>query len=392
MSRMQRKQRMRRNKGGPHRILFLGFGLLLTAVAIGAVSAVAWVVNVANSAPSLDANKPIQIGATSRVYAADGKTRLGFIQADVLRFPIAQDEIPTNLRNATVAVEDRRFYKHKGVDFEGIVRAAVKNLESKKDVQGGSTLTMQLVRNLYTGERARNGIAGYKRKIREAKLAEELENRHPGRKGKGWILSKYVNSVPCGTVGGQTAVGIQAASRTFFDKPAADLKLREAALLAGLPQAPSAYNPFLDAGAAKARRDDVLQRMADQHYITQATAARTKQMGLGVKHNRFYTARKEGYFFDYVKQSLIDRYGLNTVRRGGLRVDTTIDLKKQAAARKALDNAMADTDRAGAIVTIAPARSVPATALSSAARAAACFLRSIVVSTRRPPRRTVFSP
>ena len=124
------------------------------------------------------------------------------------------------MRNATVAIEDRRFYKHKGVDFEGIVRAAVKNLESEQDVQGGSTLTMQLVRNLYTGERVRNGIAGYKRKIREAKLAEELENRHPGRAGKNWILTKYLNTVPYGTVGGQTAVGIQAAARTFFDKPA----------------------------------------------------------------------------------------------------------------------------------------------------------------------------
>ena len=123
---------------------------------------------------------------------------------------------------------------------------------------------MQLVRNLYTGERARNGVAGYKRKIREAKLAQELEDRHPGRPGKLWIVNKYVNSVPYGTVGGQTAVGIQAAARMFFDKPAARLTLREAALLAGLPQAPSKYNPFLDKGAATARRNDVLQRMADR--------------------------------------------------------------------------------------------------------------------------------
>ena len=138
-----------------------------------------WVVNVANSAPSLETKKPIELGATSRVYAADGKTRLGFIHADDLRTPVTPAEIPDIVREATVAIEDRRFYKHKGVDFEGIVRAAVKNLESKKDVQGGSTLTMQLVRNLYTGERARNGVAGYKRKIREAKLAQELEDRHP---------------------------------------------------------------------------------------------------------------------------------------------------------------------------------------------------------------------
>jgi penicillin-binding protein 1A len=354
MSRRERQRRKHRNDGGPHRIIFLTLGLLVTGVAIAGIAAVAWVINVAHSAPSLDTRKPIELGATSRVYAADGKTRLGFINANVLRTPVHSDEIPDIVREATVAIEDRRFYEHKGVDFEGIVRAAVKNVESKKDIQGGSTLTMQLVRNLYTGERARTGIAGYKRKIREAKEAQELEDRHPGRPGKLWIVNKYVNSVPYGTVGGQTAVGIQAAARIFFDKPAARLTLREAALLAGLPQAPTNYNPFLSTGAATARRNDVLQRMADQGYITQARADRTKAMGLGVKHNRFYTAKREGYVYDYVKQYLIDRYGVDTVLRGGLRVDTTIDLHLQKLARKALDGNLGAPDRAGAIVTIDP--------------------------------------
>jgi penicillin-binding protein 1A len=354
MSRRERQRRKRRNEGGPHRIIFLTFGLVATGVAIAGIAAVAWVINVANSAPSLDTRKPIELGATSRVYAADG-TRLGFINATTLRTPVFQSQIPEVFREATVAIEDRRFFEHKGVDFEGIVRAAMKNVESKKDIQGGSTLTMQLVRNLYTGERARSGMAGYKRKIREAKLAQELEDRHPGHGGKEWILNKYVNSVPYGTVGGQTAVGVQAAARIFFDKPAARLTLREAALLAGLPQAPSNYNPFLDKGAATARRNDVLQRMADQGYITQATADKTMAMGLGVKHNRYYTAKREGYVFDYVKQYLIDKYGLDTVRRGGLRVDTTIDLHLQKLARKAMDGNLGAPDRAGAIVTIDPA-------------------------------------
>jgi penicillin-binding protein 1A len=353
MSRRERNRRRRRNQGGPHRIIFLTLGLVFTGIAIAGIAAVAWVINVANSAPSLDTKKPIELGATSRIYAADG-TRLGFINANILRTPVTSDQVPEIVRQATVAIEDRRFYEHKGVDFEGIVRAGVKNLESKKDIQGGSTLTMQLVRNLYTGERARNGIAGYKRKIREAKLAQELEDRHPGHRGKLWIVNKYVNSVPYGTVGGQTAVGIQAAARVFFDKPASRLTLREAALLAGLPQAPSNYNPFLDKGAAIARRNDVLQRMADQGYITQAMADETKQSGLGVKHNRYYTAKREGYVFDYVKQYLIDRYGLDTVRRGGLRIDTTIDLHLQKLARKAMDGNLGAPDRVGAIVTVDP--------------------------------------
>ena len=230
MSRLQRQRRRARGRGGAHRILFLGLGVLVTGVAIGAIALVAWIVSVATSGPSLDARTPINLGATSRVYAADGQ-RLGFIQANELRLPIATKDIPQNIKDATVAVEDRRFYQHEGVDLEGVVRAAIKNLESGDEVQGGSTLTMQLVRNLYTGERDRT----FKRKIREAKLAEDLENRHPGRRGKQWILNKYLNSVPYGTVGGQTALGIQAAARIFFDKSAADLRVHEAALLAGLP-------------------------------------------------------------------------------------------------------------------------------------------------------------
>jgi penicillin-binding protein 1A len=354
MSRRERQRRRQRNKGGFAKVLFLVLGLVFTTIAIAGIAAVAWVINVANGAPSLETRKPIELGATSRIYASDGKTRLGFINANILRTPVTSDAIPEVVRQATVAIEDRRFYEHKGVDYEGIIRAGVKNLESKKDIQGGSTLTMQLVRNLYTGERARNGIAGYKRKIREAKLAQELEDRHPGRRGKLWIVNKYVNSVPYGTVGGQTAVGIQAAARVFFDKPASRLTLREAALLAGLPQAPSVYNPFLDKGAALSRRNDVLQRMADQGDISQAQADETKQMGLGVKHNGYYTAKREGYVFDYVKQYLIDRYGLDTVRRGGLRVDTTIDLHLQALARKAMDGNLGAPDRVGAIVTVDP--------------------------------------
>ncbi|MDX6722866.1 MAG: penicillin-binding protein [Solirubrobacteraceae bacterium] len=349
MSRRERQRRKRRSRSGPQRIIFLGVGLIATAAAIGALGVLGWVISVARTAPPLNTSKPIDIGATSRVYAADG-TRLGFIQADVLRTPVASDEMPQTVKDATIAVEDRRFFEHQGVDFEGVVRAAVKNLQNRHEIQGGSTLTMQLVRNLYTGEKQRT----LKRKIREAKLAEDLENLHPGREGKLWILTKYLNSVPYGTVGGQTAVGIQAAARIFFDKPATKLKLREAALLAGLPQAPSAYNPFLNPKGAKQRRDEVLQRMADQGYIKQITAQRTQRMSLGVKRNRYYTSRRENYFFDFVKQELVRRYGLNTVRRGGLRIDTTLDLRMQQLARKTMDGNLGAPDRSASIVTIDP--------------------------------------
>ena len=275
-------------------------GLAVTGLAIGAVAAVGWVVHVGDDGPDArhaQADQPRRDLRGLRRRRDAARLHPGA----TLRAPITEADIPPVARQATVAIEDRRFFKHKGVDFEGILRAAVKNLEGG-DIQGGSTLTMQLVRNLYTGERARSGVAGYKRKIREAKLAEDLENRHPGRQGKIWILDKYLNNVPYGTVGGQTAVGVQAASRMFFDKPASELTLRQAALLAGLPQAPSLYNPFLDP-QRRARRDEVLQQMADQGYISQATAPAHDRRGLGVRRNRFFTERREGYFFDYVKPS-----------------------------------------------------------------------------------------
>jgi penicillin-binding protein 1A len=354
MSRRERQRRRRRNKGGPARPLFLAFGVLTTFAALAVLGAVGWVVSVATSAPALDTIKPQDQGAASVIYSADGH-RLGFISNDVLRTPVTGRQIPQVARDATVAIEDRRFFKHKGVDFEGVVRAAVKNLESKDDVQGGSTLTMQLIRNLYTKDTVRTGIEGYKRKIREAKLAEELENRHPGLRGKRWILDQYVNNVPYGTVGGKTAVGIQAAARIFYDKPASKLTLAQAALLAGLPQAPSLYNPFLSAPKAEARRNDVLRRMADQGFITQIQAAKAIAEPLGVKANGYYSKKRESYFYDYVKQQLVDEYGAKRVQAGGMHIYTTLNLKMQQAARKALDDNLAGTDRSGAIVSVDPA-------------------------------------
>ncbi len=353
MSRRERQRRRRRNKGGPARPLFLAFGVLTTFAALAVLGAVGWVVSVATSAPALDTIKPQDQGAASVVYSSDGK-RLGFISNDILRTPVTGSQIPQVARDATVAIEDRRFFDHQGVDFEGVVRAAVKNLESKDDVQGGSTLTMQLIRNLYTKDTVRTGIEGYKRKIREAKLAEELENRHPGRRGKRWILDQYLNNVPYGTVGGKTAVGIQAAARIFYDKPADKLTLAEAALLAGLPQAPSLYNPFNSAGKAEARRNDVLRRMADQGFITQGEAAKAIDEPLGVKANGYYSKKRESYFYDYVKQQLVDEYGAKRVQAGGMHIYTTLNLKMQKAARKALDDNLAGADRSGSIVTIDP--------------------------------------
>lgn len=350
MSRRERQRRRNRSKGGPGRIVFLTLGLLTAVLAIAGLSGVGYIVSIASSAPSIDTLKVKDPGSNSTIFTADGQ-RLGVIQAEVLRQPIPSTSIPQYVKDATVAVEDRRFYQHKGVDFEGVIRAAVKNAESGDAVQGGSTLTMQLIKNLYSLDRRRD----YKRKIREAKLAEELENRHPGPEGKQWILVKYVNNVPYGTVGGQQAIGIQAAARVFFDKRAAQLTLPEAALLAGLPQAPTDYNPYLNPEGATARRNDVLRRMVAAGYITAAEGAEATGSELGLKRSTFYRERRESYFFDYVRTQLVKKYGVDKVRRGGLKIYTTIDLRKQRQARAAIQKHLAAPGSpSSAVVSVDP--------------------------------------
>ncbi len=350
MSRRERQRRRRRNRGGPGRIIFLTLGVFTALLTVGALSAVGYVVGIASSGPELAGLKPLEQGANTEVLAKGG-TRIGFIQSTVLRQPVPSTSIPKIVNDATVAIEDRRFYAHKGVDFEGVVRAGVKNLQSGKTVQGGSTLTMQLIRNLYTEDRSDD----FKRKIREAKLAEELENRHTGLVGKKWILTKYLNSVPYGTVGGQSAFGIQAASRLFFDKRARELTLAEAALLAGLPQLPSAYNPYTNPDGATRRRNDVLDAMAGEGYISAAEAAEAQSKPLGVKKTNYFTERREGYFFEYVRRELVRKYGIDRVRKGGLKVYTTIDLKAQQQARRAIAERLPNpADPAAAIVSINP--------------------------------------
>ncbi len=362
MSARLERQRRRRRRGGAARVIILTFAVLISCAVIGVLSAVGYVVGIANSAPDLTTLKPQDPGRISTVLAADG-SRLGFIQNDVLRTTITSAQIPQSMKDATVAIEDERFYQHKGVDFEGVVRAALKNASSGETLQGGSTLTMQLIRTLYTGSREKT----FKRKVREAKLAEELENVHSGRRGKAWILTKYLNSVPYGTNGGQTAVGVQAAARAYFNKPASQLTLSESALLAGLPQAPSQYNPFRQPGPATARRNSVLRKMADVGFISDAAARAAMREDLVLRPNSYFREKRESYFFDYVSDELIKRYGVKTVRGGGLTIKTTIDLDLQHKARNAIAQDLGFPGApSSAIVTIDPATGHILTMASSA--------------------------
>jgi len=150
MSRQARQRRRRHGSNGAARVFLVGGGVLAAALVIGVIATVGYVLSVARSAPALSSLHPLLTGGSSQVFASDG-SRLGFIQSDELRTPVGWGEIPESLKNATVAIEDQRFYKHDGVDLTGIFRAAIKDITHGAALQGGSTITMQLVRNLYLG-------------------------------------------------------------------------------------------------------------------------------------------------------------------------------------------------------------------------------------------------
>jgi penicillin-binding protein 1A len=351
MSHAARKRRQRRSKGGATRIVLVLLVLLILGIGGSAAAGVGYVVSIADKV-DLDELDRVDPGAPSVVYASDG-TRLGYLPGPVLREKVKTTQMTDLVRNATVAVEDRRFYDHAGVDVEGVFRAATRNITAGSNVEGASTLEMQLIRNLWTEDRA----GSLERKIREAKLAQQLEDRHPGRDGKTWVLTTYLNTAPYGTVGGQDIKGVQAAARVYFRTTAKKLTLAQAAMIAGLPQAPTEYNPYNNPDAALKRRNDVIRRMAEQGYVTPEEAAEAQDEKLGVKNGgTYYTTRRERFFLNYVRTTLIKRYGRKKVAQGGLKVYTTLDLRKQQLARKAMtDNLNPEAgDPSSAIVTLDP--------------------------------------
>src|SRR6201995_828845 len=332
MSRRERQKRRRRSRRHPvTKVMLIGAVPAVCGIALGAAAAVGWVVATADNGPNLTELKGRSPHPLTQIFAADGSS-LGYVHSDTVFNPIPVSKIPKRLREATIAIEDRRFYQHGALDYQGILRAGVKDLFSgHASLQGASTLKMQLFDNKYMPARiAANHNLKYK--IIQAKLAEQLENKHP----KSWILDNYLSDVPYGTVGGQTAIGVGAAAQVFFGKPVGKLSLPELAMIAGLPQAPSQYNPFLHPKLARQRRTDVLNAMAASHYITLAQAAAAIRKALGVHATTRYTARRQPYLFDYVLHELNRRFGANTVANGGLKVYTTIDPKRQMQAQTAL--------------------------------------------------------
>lgn len=316
-------------------------GLFLTAIAAGG----GWVLSIASDAPDPDNLKEINKGQNSVIFAGDG-SKLGLVESEEVRTPIPLSQIPQTMQDATVAIEDERFYSHNGIDIQGGIRALVKNLESGGITEGASTITMQLMRNLFISNPARD----YERKIREAKMALDYEEDH----GKKEILNKYLNTAPYGTNGGRTAIGVSAAAKVYFSVKPKNLTLPQAALLAGLPQAPSDYNPIQNPSGAKKRRNEVLDAMARQNMITEERAEEAKASGLQLNPAEDLFAKRDPFFFDYVQSELFKKYGYNTVRRGGLRVYTTVEPAMQDAAMAALEANLYSGGPSGALVAVQP--------------------------------------
>jgi penicillin-binding protein 1A len=290
----------------------------------------------------LNTLRPVEIGANSFVYAEDGSL-LGSIPAERNREPVSNAQMSKWLPRATVAVEDRRFWQHGGVDYVGIARAAWTDVTAGKVLEGGSTITQQLVRNLYTGQEKT-----FTRKIKEACLAIKLAQKWPKQK----VLDEYLNTVYYGN----HAYGVEAAAQTYFSKHASQLTLLQSALLAGLPQAPSDYDPYHNPQAALDRRDEVLRAMLKNQSITlKQYDSAIRSNTLDLRAGRIYTSIKQPYFFSYVIDALDHAYGSNTVRQGGLKVYTTIDPRLQRLANKAIRDVLPyKDDPASAIVSVEP--------------------------------------
>jgi len=254
---------------------------------------------------------------STKIFDRNGKL-IYEIYTDQRRTPVDINKLPDYVKNSTIAIEDREFYKHHGFSLTGIARAFYKTVFKRK-LEGGSTLTQQLVKNsLLTPERT------IKRKIKEFVLATLVEIIYPKDK----ILEMYLNQIPYGS----TAYGIESASELYFGKEAKDLTLAEAALLAGLPAAPTAYSPFgANPERAKVRQELVLKRMVEDGYISQEEADKAKKEELKYAKPQ---KLKAPHFTLWVKELLAEKYGDSVVEQGGLRVTTTLDLELQEFAEE----------------------------------------------------------
>jgi len=313
--------KIKRRRSRPLRVIL---GLLLVGIASASVIAIAGGMliyrQIEESLPPIDAVVEYRPPVATQIFADDA-TLIGEFFAEK-RYLVPLERIPAHVREAFIAAEDDSFYEHGGVDPTGILRAFINNLVAGGKVQGGSTITQQVVKSLLLSPKK-----SYERKIKEMILSFRLEREL----SKDEILSLYLNHIYLGA----GAHGVAAAAQQYFAKDITELDLAEAALLAGLPQAPSRYSPFRDWRQAKARQRYVLNRMYEAGMITMETReeAMRQPLSLAARQGSYIEA---AYFVEHVRRELENRYGRSTLYELGLRVHTTVNVEMQRAAEEAL--------------------------------------------------------
>jgi penicillin-binding protein 1A len=335
-ARLRRRHRKRRSI-----VLVLAL-LLVSAVALVLATVAFTGPQILSSMCSLSDLRPLSLGENSFLYT-DNMRLLGVVPSATNRQPLPLSQISPWLPEATVAIEDARFWQHGALDYQGIARALYQDIAHGHVVQGGSTITQELVRNLYIGNPQRT----LSRKLKEACLAEKLFQRLSRKQ----ILAAYLNEV----FYGRHAYGAQAAAQTYFSKSASQLSLVQAALLAGLPQAPTSYDPILNPKDARARRNEVLRAMWRNGYITEGKLRSATRKSLELRPGHLYTQLHQPNFFGWATQQLANRFGQRQVELGGLKVQTTLDPRLQALALHAVTGVLhTSTDPAAALVAIDP--------------------------------------
>src|SRR6201988_3565970 len=318
-------------------------GTIVFLVGVGAAAGLLW--HFSKDLPDYSQLQDYEPPVMTRVHAGDGSLVAEYANQRRLYIPI--QAVPKMVINAFLAAEDKNFYEHNGLDFGGIARAGILYVQtygSGRRPQGASTLTQQVAKNFFfTNE------VSLQRKVKEALLALKIESAYSKEK----ILELYLNEIYLGF----GAYGVAAASLLYFDKSVHELTIAEAAYLAALPKGPNNYNPFRRHDDAVARRNYVIDRMAEDGYITVAQAEKAKKDPLQV------TVRPTGahifaaeYFAEEVRRYLYEKYGEKKLYEGGLSVRTTLDPKLQVLARRAMINGLVNFDEGqgyrGAITTI----------------------------------------
>ncbi len=300
---------------------------------------------VAQEVPDLDNYSSGELAQTSVVYDNEGNV-VDELYGVQNRYVVPMKRIDPTLQEAVVAIEDHRFYQHRGLDFEAIGRAAKENIANLSIQEGGSTITQQLMKNTYIAQEKR-AIPSFQRKFTEASLAWQYEQKYSKKE----ILEQYLNTVYFGA----NAYGAEAAAKTYFNKSAKDLTLAESAMLAGIINLPGAYDPFNDPASAVARRNVVLDKMLQYGYINQKEYDEAVAQDLELSRGRVEPRNDNEYFLDAVRKELAREYGDEMVYEGGLKIYTTLDPQLQEQASTSVDEILYDpNDPSAALVSIEP--------------------------------------